>query len=70
MIQLFFTHLSFIVALLCSATNLSFSEGNDILPIPSLDIKNAYLNNKWPNASAIPYVIDSSFGKISYLYFI
>jgi len=43
------------------------SEGNDIVILPN---KNAYLNKKWPNASAIPYVIDSAFGKASHFYFI
>ncbi|XP_046462727.1 astacin-like metalloendopeptidase isoform X1 [Daphnia pulex] len=34
------------------------SEGNDIVMFPN---KNAYVNQKWPKANAIPYVIDSSF---------
>lgn len=51
-----------IVALHWSATDHTFSEGNDILPVPSFDNKNAYLNRKWPNFSAIPYAIDSTFG--------
>ncbi|EFX73217.1 hypothetical protein DAPPUDRAFT_325505 [Daphnia pulex] len=34
------------------------SEGNDIVIVPN---KNAYLSRKWPNASAIPYVLDSTF---------
>jgi hypothetical protein len=35
------------------------SEGNDIVILPN---KNAYVNQKWPNPSEIPYVIDSTFG--------
>lgn len=50
-----------IVALPCSATYRNYSEGNDIIPFPFAG-KNAYLGNKWPNASRIAYVIDSTFG--------
>jgi hypothetical protein len=39
------------------------SEGNDIVMFPN---KNAYVNQKWPKANAIPYVIDSAFGKASH----
>jgi hypothetical protein len=35
----------------------------DIVILPN---KNAYVNQKWPKANAIPYVIDSSFGKASH----
>jgi hypothetical protein len=45
------------VALLESDTPTS--EGNDIIELPN---KNAYVNKKWPNPKAIPYVIDSTFG--------
>jgi choriolysin H len=41
------------------------SEGNDIVMFPN---KNAYVNQKWPKANAIPYVIDSAFGKASNLF--
>jgi hypothetical protein len=43
------------------------SEGNDIVMFPN---KNAYVNQKWPKANAIPYVIDSAFGKASNLLFV
>jgi choriolysin H len=44
------------------------SEGNDIVMFPN---KNAYVNQKWPKANAIPYVIDSAFGKAShFIYFV
>lgn len=48
----------------CLATNQPFSEGNDVVPIPFFDNKNAYLDRKWPNVTNIPYVIDSTFGNI------
>ncbi|XP_046655437.1 zinc metalloproteinase nas-7-like isoform X2 [Daphnia pulicaria] len=38
--------------------DLPTSEGNDIVMLPN---KNAYVNQKWPKANAIPYVIDSAF---------
>ncbi|XP_046445851.1 hatching enzyme 1.2-like [Daphnia pulex] len=44
-----------------AATNQAFSEGNDVVPIPFFDNKNAYLDHKWPNVTNIPYVIDSTF---------
>jgi hypothetical protein len=40
------------------------SEGNDIIELPN---KNAYVNQKWPNPKAIPYVIDSAIGIITSL---
>ncbi|XP_046646395.1 zinc metalloproteinase nas-4-like [Daphnia pulicaria] len=43
-----------------SATYRNNSEGNDIIPFPFAS-KNAYLGNKWPNPSQIPYEIDSTF---------
>jgi hypothetical protein len=38
------------------------SEGDDIVSLPNLPNKNAFVDRKWPNAFAIPYVIDSAFG--------
>ncbi len=35
----------------------------DIIILPK---KNAYVNQKWPKTNAIPYVIDSAFGKASH----
>ncbi|EFX67161.1 hypothetical protein DAPPUDRAFT_331301 [Daphnia pulex] len=42
-----------------AADDFPMSEGNDIVMFPN---KNAYVNQKWPQANAIPYVIDSAFG--------
>jgi hypothetical protein len=59
--QLFMPLTLLIFTLPCLATYQNNSEGNDIIPFPFAS-KNAYLGNKWPNPSQIPYEIDSTFG--------
>jgi hypothetical protein len=52
------------VGRLLAPEDFPYSEGNDIVIVPN---KNAYLSRKWPNASAIPYVLDSTFSNASHL---